>query len=128
MATFGTTNEGKDNIIAANVYTASLEMGLYTNTANSLTTDSVLADITEPSGTGYARVTLNGSWSASNGVVTYTPNIKFENTGATSWTGDVTGSFITDGTYLLHFKDRTGGAVEMTAGKVLEVSISALLS
>lgn len=131
MASYGTPNEGKDNIIASAVYTASLSIGLYTNTQDSLDADSVLADITEPddgaTSDGYARQTLNGSWSFSDGIVTYTPNIQFENTGGSSWTNDVTGAFITDGTYLLHFLDRVGGPLTMTAGKILEIDISTLL-
>jgi hypothetical protein len=131
MAGYGTPHEGKDSIIAPAVYTASLSIGLYTNAQNSLDATTVLADITEPDDAatfdGYARQTLNGSWAFSNGVVTYTPNIQFENTGASSWTDDVTGAFITDGVYLLHFLDRASGPLTMTAGKILEVDISTLL-
>ena len=128
MASFGTPAEGKDNIIGPAVYTSSLTIGLYTNTADSLSSSTVLADITEPSGTGYARVTLNGTWSFSSGVVTHSPNADFENTGASAWTGDVTGAFITDGTYVLHFKDRSGGAVTIEAGETLSIDISTLVS
>jgi hypothetical protein len=131
MASFGTPNEGKDNIIASLVYTSSLSIGLYTNTLDSLGASSVLADITEPDdgavSDGYARQALSGSWASSGGIVTYTPNIQFENSGAASWTDDVTGAFLTDGTYLLHFKDLTSGALTMTAGKILEVDISTLV-
>ena len=129
MATFGTPKEGKDNIIGPGVYTSSLKMGLYTNTADSLDSDTVLADITEPSGTGYARVTLNGTWAFNDGVVTYTPDVQFENTDASAaWTGDVTGAFITDDTYVLHFRDRSGGALTIEAGDILKIDISTLVS
>lgn len=128
MASFGTPSEGKDGIIAPAVYTSSLKLGLYTNTQDSLGASTVLADITEPSGSGYTQITLSGSWAYSDGVVTYTPNPQFENTDASaSWTGSVTGAFIHNDTYLLHFKDRPGGALEMTAGKILEIDISTLL-
>lgn len=131
MAGFGTPNEGKDSIISPAVYTASLKIGLYTNTQDSLDSSTVLADITEPddaaTSDGYAQQTMNGSWSYSNGAVTYTPNIQFENTGGSSWTDDVTGVFIHNDTYILHFKDLSS-AITMTAGKILEVDISALLS
>ena len=132
MAKFGTPDEGKDNIVAPNVYTSSLYIGLYTNTLNSLGSATVLADITEPDDAatydGYARQQLTGSWAYADGVVTYTPNISFENTGGSSWTSPVTGVFVTDQTYLLHFKDLSAGATTMTSAKVLEVDISTLLS
>src|SRR5210317_2542237 len=109
MAVFGVPNEGKDGIIAPAIYTSSLKIGLYTNTQDSLSASSVLADITEPDDAatfdGYAQQTLSGSWAFSNGLVTYTPNIQFETTGGSSWTDDVTGVFIHNDTYLLHFKD-----------------------
>jgi hypothetical protein len=128
MATFGTPNEAKDNVIGPAIYASGLSCGLYTNTANSLSAASVLADITEPSGTGYTRVNLNGTWAYNNGVVTHTPNATFENTGGSSWTGDITGAFITDGVYLIHFLDYSAGATTMTAGKVIDVDISSLVS
>lgn len=91
---------------------------------------TVLADLTEPddgaTSDGYARQVLSGIWAFSNGVVTYTPNIQFTNTGAGSWTDTVSGAFITDGTYLLHFLDRSSD-LTMTAGKILEVDISTLV-
>jgi len=132
MATSGTPFEGRDEIIVPAVYTG-LDMRLYTNTQNSLSATTVLADLTYPSGTGYATETLSGVWGSADGVVTYddgTPdNIIFENTGGTDWTGgDVTGVVITDGTYILHFKDLSGGPVTMTPGKQIEVDVSTVVA
>jgi len=130
MATNGTPFEGRDNIIL-DAYTG-LDLRLYTNTANSLGTTTVLANLTFPTGTGYATYTLSGVWSSTNGVITYddgTPdNPEFENTGGTTWTGDPTGAAITDGTFILHFKDFALGTIVMTPGKLIEVDISTLIS
>jgi hypothetical protein len=132
MATSGTPFEGRDSYIVPLVYVSgSLDMRLYTNTANSLSTTSVLADLTYPSGSGYATVTLSGTWTSSNGVVTYddgTPdNVKF--TAGDDWTGgDVVGVAITDGTYLIHFKDLDIGPTTMTTGTIIEVDLSTFIS
>lgn len=131
MASFGTPYEGRDNIIGPAIYiSGSLDLRLYTNTPGSLSASTVLANLTYPTGTGYAHYTMSGSFAFSNGQVTYddgTPdNVQFTNSGASSWTGDVAGVAMTDGTYILHFKDLSGGAIEMTAGRVLEIDISTL--
>jgi len=131
MATAGTPYEGRDNHIGPAVYTSSLQLGLYANTGDSLDSDTVLADLTQPSGTGYALITLNGVWAFNNGVVTYdhgTPdNPRFTNSDASKWTnGDIVGAFITDGTYVVHFKDFTQ-VREMIVGAVLEVDVSTLI-
>jgi hypothetical protein len=127
MATNGTPYEGRDNIIVPAVYTG-MQLRLYTNTLNSLSATTVLADLTYPSGTGYAPYTLTGVWSSLNGIVTYddgTPdNPQFENTGGGNWTGDPTGAALTDGTYLLHFKDFALGAIVMVPGKIIDVDLS----
>lgn len=132
MATAGTPHEGKDNIIVPVVYTG-LDLRLYTNTSNSLDASTVLADLTYPSGVGYATITLSGTWASTNGVVTYddgTPdNPIFENTDSIDWTGgDVTGAVITDGTYVLHFQDLSGGPLTMTPGKQLEIDLSTFIA
>ena len=117
MATSGTSFEGRDNIIVPAVYTG-LDLRLYTNTADSLTASSVFANLTFPSGTGYATITLNGTWSSSNGVITYdhgTPDDPSW-TATDTWTGgNVVGIAITDATYLLHWKDLSLGPQTMTA-------------
>lgn len=132
MATSGTPYEGLDNIVGPGVYEKSgqtLYLGLYTNTLDSLSQSTVLANLTEPSGTGYARITLNGTWAYSNGVITYdhgTPDDpQFENSGISAWTGDVTGAFVTDGTYILHFKDRST-AFTMDPGAILTIDMSTI--
>ena len=131
MATSGTPYEGRDNIIVPGVYTG-LDLRLYVNTLNSLDSTTVLADLSYPTGDGYATYTMSGTWSSANGVVTYddgTPdNPVFENTGTGTWVGDPTGAVITDGTYILHFKDFALGAVEMIAGRQIEIDISSLIS
>ena len=129
MAVKGTPYEGRDSIIAPAVYTG-LELRLYTNTANSLDADTVLGDLTYPSGSGYATLALSGTFSSANGVVTYddgTPDDpRF--TAADNWTGgNVVGSALCDGTYILHFQDLTAGPVTMTTGKVLVIDISTLI-
>ena len=130
MATSGTVFEGRDNIIVPAVYTG-LDLRLYTNTGDSLTASSTLASLTYPSGTGYATITLSGVWSSTNGVITYdhgTPDNPSWTAGS-DWTGgDVTGAAITDGTYLLHFKDLSLGATTMTTGTVLEVDLSTFIA
>lgn len=133
MATKGTPNEGRDNIIAPRVYDGTLSLGLYTNTADSLDEDSVLADLTQPTGTGYALVPLAGVFQSADGVVTYdhgTPDdVIFENTHATNnWSAPVVGAFVTDGTYLLHFQDAPEAPITMTPGKKFLVDISNLIA
>lgn len=132
MATQGTPYEGRDNIIVPAVYTSGLKLGVYTNTAGSLSASTVLANITQPTGAGSGDKTLNGTWSSSNGVITYddgTPdNPIFENTDSGNWSADVTGIFLHNGTYILHFKDLSSGAVTMTPGDQIEVDISTLIS
>ena len=90
----------------------------------------VLSDLTFPTGTGYATLSLSGVWSSSNGVITYdhgTPdNPQFENTGGSNWTGIVIGSCITDSNVILHFKDLALGATTFTPGTILEIDISTL--
>ena len=134
MATSGTPNEGRDNIIAPRVY-SNLQLRLYTNTGDSLDEDTVLADINEPTGTGYASYTLAGTWSSTDGVVTYddgTPDDPvFQNTGGTNWNLPVVGAFITDGTYVLHFRDgqaANGWPVTMTPNRKIRVDLSSLVA
>jgi hypothetical protein len=127
MATNGSAYEGLDNIVAAAVYTG-LDLRLYTNTADSLTKSTVLADLTYTSGTGYATLSLSGTWSASDGVVTYSHpgNPSFTNTSGGNWTGNVVGAAITDGTYLLHWKDFASGAFTVVDTQTVAVDISTL--
>ena len=129
MSTSGTPFEGRDSIVAPAVYTG-LDLRAYVNTANSLTTATVFADLTEPTGSGYAPISLAGVFSSSNGVVTYddgTPDSPRWTAGDNWAGGDITGAAITDGTYVLHFKDLSEGPVTMTTGKVLVVDISTII-
>ena len=129
MAVSGTPMEGRDNIIAVNVYTG-LDLRAYTNTANSLDSSTVFADLSEPSGSGYAAISLDGAFSSTNGVVTYDAGTPDDErwTAGDNWTGgDVVGTAITDGTYVLHFKDLSEGPVSMTTDKVLVVDISTII-
>lgn len=130
MAKKGTPYEGRDNIIVPKVYAAgTLLVGLYTNTFDSLDQTTVLADLTEPTGTGYARISLTNTFSAINGLATYDgANPVFENTGSVDWVGDITGTFITDGTYVLHFKDLVPEVAQtIAAGETLTVDLVTLL-
>lgn len=90
-------DEGEEllaEIMAARVLTdrdADLELGLFTNVAPGETIDE--ASITEPTGTGYARITLtDGSWTGSGSGRSY-PQQTFT-AGAGGWTGSIQGYFI----------------------------------
>ena len=136
MATFGTLKEGVDNILI-NAYTG-LELILYTDGFNQFDRDSVLADFTEPSdldsdelANGYGSITLSGTWASTGGVITYDhgggSNPTFTNSGATEAWQAVYGAAISDGTYVLHFKD-FGTSYTVDVGESLEVDISTLVS
>ncbi len=136
MATSGTPHEGVDNILIA-AYTG-LTMLLYTNTANTLDRDTVLADITEPSAlddggndNGYAQITLSGVWASNLSSITYdhgTPdNPIFTNTGVEGNWDPAVGTIIHDGTYILHFKD-FGSAIALTLGATLEIDVSSAVT
>ena len=96
MAGF-TPNEG-ETLIAQVIHQrthadrdADLELGLFTNAAPTETITE--ATITEPTGTGYARITLtDASWSITNDVASYAQQT-FTG-GAGGWTGSIYGYFI----------------------------------
>ena len=68
-----------------------LQLGLFTNT--SLSETSALADITEPTGGSYARITLtDGSWSVTGDTASYALQT-FTATGG-AYTGSIYGYFI----------------------------------
>ena len=110
MATSGTPKEGLD-LIGDRAYVAGADLTLvaYTNTANSLDADSVYATLTQPtSSNGYAPILLDGTWTSTDGIMTYvhsTPtHPTWTATGA--WSATVTGIAIVSGTStLVHFKD-----------------------
>lgn len=70
---------------------ATLELGLFTNIAPGETITE--ATITEPTGTGYARIVLtDAAWVVTNGVASYAEQT-FTG-GAGGWAGNVQGYFI----------------------------------
>lgn len=89
-------NEGEKliaDIVMKRVLTdrdADLELGLFTN--SSVSEATTLADITEPTGSGYARKNLtDASWTGTNDTRSYAAQT-FTATGV--WTGAVYGYFI----------------------------------
>jgi len=114
---------------------------LYTNTRNSLGDNTVTADLTQPNiANGYTPILLDGTWSETNGVLTYIHSAggntdPFGNpcwvpTGA--WSATVTGAAMVYGTRCLHFKDATDGAglatdYVATAGLRYAVSMADLI-
>lgn len=124
MATQGTPSAGLD-LIATRVFVDGADYSLvaYTNTADSLGTATVAADLTQPTGGGYAPITLNGTWSSSGGVVTYShPGNPYWIASGT-WSADVTGVAIIYGSVVQHFKDLDTPFVA-AANKKLEVDLS----
>lgn len=70
---------------------ATLELGLFTNVAPGETITE--ATITEPTGTGYARISLtDASWSVTGGVASYAQQTFTGGVGG--WTGSIQGYFI----------------------------------
>lgn len=71
----------------------SLQLGLFTNTV-ALTEDAVLADVAEPTGGSYARITLaDANWSvSSDGVCSYAKQTFFAD--GSAYSADITGFFI----------------------------------
>ena len=70
---------------------ANLELGLFTNASPAETITE--ATITEPTGTGYARIALtDANWTVLNGVASYAQQT-FTG-GAGGWTGSIQGYFI----------------------------------
>lgn len=127
-----TPNEG-EHVIAEVFYKGSsadrdadLELGLFTNSSVSETTTE--AAITEPTGTGYARITLtDGSWSVTNDVASYAQQT-FTG-GAGGWTGSVYGYFIatksSGGTQrLLHIEVDPAGPYTINADDTYKVTPS----
>jgi hypothetical protein len=92
------TNEGK-HLLAEVIHQrthvdrdADLKLGLFTN-ASGLSAASALANITVPTGTGYASKTLtDASWSVTLGVASYAQQT-FTG-GAGGWSGAVYGYYI----------------------------------
>ena len=132
MATEGTPNGGLDNVIADRVYISGADLTLvaYQNAADSLGPTTVAADLTQPAtANGYAPILLDGTWSSTNGVVTYThstpPHPKWDATG--TWGGDVNGAAIISGTNVVHFEDLTT-PFTAAANKSLLVDLDTIVS
>jgi hypothetical protein len=122
-------NEGLNylgNIIYKGATQENLTLGLFTNVTDDLTETSVWADVTQPSGSGYAEVSLTqGTFTvAADGFVTY-PQQSW--TANADWSpGTVYGYYVRNnaGTpKLLHVQYRDGGAFDMTLGRVYTVDL-----
>lgn len=102
---------------------ANLELGIFTNV--SPTKALTHAAITEPSGTGYARITLtDASWVVSGGAASYAQQTF---TAGGAWTGAVQGYFICSksagGTKRLLYVEKDGLApIAMGAGDTYKVT------
>lgn len=99
-----------------------LELGLYTDVG--LTVAITEATITEPTGTGYARINLvDASWSNADGVFSFAQQ-SFTG-GAGGWTPDVVGYFIaTKGTAprLIGVEDIVGNPHTIVEGQNILVN------
>lgn len=100
-------------------------MGLYKNGSEPAET-AVLTDLTEVSGSGYARKSLNrGSFSITDSVATYAEQT-FTASGG-DW-GDVTGYFIANSAdnsgQLMWVESFSGGAYNITDGSSLKITPS----
>jgi hypothetical protein len=129
MATQGTPNAGLDDIASLAYVSGALSLVCYTNTADSLGSTTVAADLTQPTtNNGYAPIVLDGTWTSSGGVVTYvhsTPtHPKWTATGA--WSANVNGVAIIRGSVVRHFKDLSSAFIA-AAGKKLEVDLNSVL-
>lgn len=113
MATQGTTNGGLDDVSALAYVSGALTLIGYTNAADSLSATTVAADLTQPNSTnGYAPITLDGTWTSVNGILTYVHSAGPNNFGGNpgwqasgSWSGIVIGVAIIRGSVCRHFKD-----------------------
>lgn len=135
MARRGTPKGGLDEI-AERVYVngADLTLVCYTNAANSLGPDTVAADLAQPTeSAGYAPITLDGTWSSQDGIVTYEHNGPSDPdpvwTASGAWSEPVTGVALITGTRVVHFKDyrEDGTQWVASAGRKLRVSLAELM-
>jgi hypothetical protein len=131
VATQGSPNEGLSYIAGKVDISGVLTFILYTNAANSLTSSTVYADLTQPTAAnGYAPILLDGTWTISNGISTYvhsTPtHPTWTATGA--WSATVNGVAMVNvsATKILHYKDLTSPFVA-ALGKKLEIDLSTVV-
>lgn len=124
MARQGTPNGGLDEI-TERVYVngADLTLVCYTNAQDSLSAATVAADLTQPTqANGYVPIVLNGTWSTTNGVVTYehpagVNTDLFGNPAwfpSAAWSDTVTGVAMIYGSRVVHFMDLRDGAGDPT--------------
>jgi hypothetical protein len=104
---------------------ANLQLGLFTNVTPAETITH--ATITEPTGTGYARITLtDASWNVTGAVASYAQQT-FTG-GAGGWTGSIQGYFIcttTGGTQrLLYVEVDAAGPYTIAAGDTYKITPS----
>lgn len=103
---------------------ADLELGLFTNA--SVTETTAHSAITEPTGTGYARITLtDASWVITGDTASYAQQT-FTG-GAGGWTGSIRGYFIatksSGGTKrLLYIEVDAGGPYTIAAGDTYKIT------
>lgn len=100
-------------------------LGLFTNAPGGLTQASAWAAVTQPTGTGYAEITLvAGTFVVSaTGVVTY-PQQQW--TASDTWNADVQGYYVRNNNaspVLVHVQYRDDGGFTMTDGKIYTVDL-----
>lgn len=130
MATQGSPYGGLDDIATLAYVTGALTLVAYTNAADSLGTATVAADLTQPTtANGYAPITLNGTWSSANGILTYVHSVPTNPTWTATgtWSATVTGVAIIRGATVRHFKD-LGSAFIAAGGRKLAVDLASVLS
>jgi hypothetical protein len=129
VASQGTPNSGLDDIADLAYVSGALTLIAYTNTADSLGPSTVASDLNQPTQTnGYAPIVLDGTWSSTDGIVTYThstPTTPFW-LALGAWSAPVTGAAIIRGSACRHFKD-FASAFSAAAGKKLEVDLNSVL-
>jgi len=131
MAGF-TVDEGQ-NYIANVIYKAATQetytLGLFVNAAGTLTTGSVWANVTEPSGAGYAEITLvAGTFTVdSGGEVTY-PQQQWTATG--DWSGgSIQGYYVRNNNAspkLIHVQYRDDAGFDMLTGRIYTVDLGVI--
>lgn len=124
----GTPEEGQQSIgLDASLSSSfALRLKLYTNTIGTLTTTSVLADVTEADITNHPGYPATGrllnlaNFSVdADGTITYVPGEVF--TATAPWTS-VTGAAITDGTRLRHYSD-FASPITLTTGQAIRIQM-----
>lgn len=129
MAAKGTPNGGLDDISTLAYVSGALTFVAYTNTALSLGSTTVAADLNQPTQTaGYAPVVLSGTWTSVGGILTYNHGSTI-NPGWTalgSWSAPVTGVAIIRGATCRHFMD-LASVFNAAAGKRLEIDLNSVI-